>query len=123
MIFIGNTAAGKSTLVHWMQDPSKVESCFNDTSFTFYIKDHLDTLPDKASITESRTLIPEFITTERGTVLYDCPGFFDTRNTTVEITSSILLIKVLENMRGIKFVIILNHDSISQGGTETISPC
>lgn len=44
VIVLGNTGSGKSTFVHFLQDPSKIESVFNAITSSFRVVNHPDLL-------------------------------------------------------------------------------
>lgn len=46
---------------------------------------------------------------------YDCPGFGDTRNETVEIANNYLIKCVIENAKGVKIVLVVDFDSVTRG--------
>lgn len=114
ILVIGNTGSGKSTLVHYVAgDNSQIEAVKNGKKRgSFIIIDHLDKDINKTtSKTESRTLVPEMLA-ENGNVWYDCPGFADTRNETVEIATTFLIKSVIEHANFIKFVLVINYGSV-----------
>lgn len=118
VLVTGMTGSGKSTLTHYVSgnyskmisiEPSGVGS-----EYTIY--DGLDPDVDhQDSSTVSRTFIPEMNVDEEQNVLYDCPGFADTRNETVEIATTFLIKSVIENAKNIKIVLIVNFESVTQG--------
>lgn len=118
ILLIGNPGSGKSTLVHYVAgDYSKLISIEPDGDESdFKIHDGLDPeLDEIISTTESRTLVPEMVIDEKGNVWYDCPGFADTRNRTVEIASTIFIKSVIENASNIKIVLVVNYASVTEG--------
>lgn len=96
-LVIGTTGVGKSTLNHCIAtDCSKLRSVCTDQECR--VEDDLDVEKDIApSTTVSRTFIPEMMVDDTGIVWYDCPGFGDTRNTTVEIATTLLIKSVIES--------------------------
>ncbi|XP_031633908.1 uncharacterized protein LOC116347463 [Contarinia nasturtii] len=123
ILVIGNTGSGISTLVHYAAgDYSKLSSVEsrNPNDFNFEIKDELD--PKNSTIissTVSRTLIPEMVIDDDENVWYDCPGFTDTRNETVEITNAALIKRVIESASNIKIVMIVQYESVIKGHDRT----
>lgn len=118
ILVVGNPGSGKSTLVHYVAgDYSKFISIEpDDDEADFKIHDGLD--PETSGIvstTESRTLVPEMSIDEADNVWYDCPGFADTRNRTVEIASTILIKTVIDNASNIKIVMVVNYASVTEG--------
>lgn len=115
-LVVGNTGSGKSTLVHYVAgDYSKLVS--TKMGRKLKIIDGLDPeINRKTYSTESRTLVPEMVVDEEGYVWYDCPGFGDTHNETVEIAASFLIRKVIENVSNVKIVLVVNYESVTDGG-------
>lgn len=115
VLLIGNTGSGKSTLAHYVAgDYSKLFSVEpSDGEMYYTVYDGLDPNIDAASSTTvSRTLVPEMLIDESKFVWYDCPGFGDTRNTTVEIATTFLIKSVIENALNVKIVLVVNHGSL-----------
>lgn len=117
ILVIGNSGSGKSTLVHYIAgDYSKLVSSEPIGDETEYkIDDGLD--PEIGSIvstTVSRTLVPEMIIDEKKNVWYDCPGFGDTRNRTVEIATTFMIKSVIENALSVKIVLVVNYASVTE---------
>lgn len=118
ILVLGNTGCGKSTLVHYAAgDFSKIESLEPIGHQTEYkIQDGLD--PDSEteviSTTVSRTLVPEMVIDEDHNIWYDCPGFGDTRNSTIEIATTFLIKSVIESAANMKIVLVVNYDSVTE---------
>lgn len=117
ILVIGNSGSGKSTLVHYIAgDYSKLVSLEPIGDETEYkVHDGLD--PDVSNIvstTVSRTLVPEMIVDEGKNVWYDCPGFGDTRNQTVEIATTFMIKSVIENALSVKIVLVVNYASVTE---------
>lgn len=115
ILLIGNTGVGKSTLVHYVTgNYSRIMALEPEGSSSEYrVHDGLDEGGDMESSTVSRTLIPEMNVDEEQNVWYDCPGFGDTRNETVEIATTFLIKSVIENAKSIKIVLVVNYDSVT----------
>lgn len=116
ILVIGKTGSGKSTLVHYVAcDYSKIISIDDEISSDYIVRDGLD-----ASATEnvpssvSRTLIPEVVTDNEQKIWVDCPGFGDTRNTSVEIATAFLIKTIIEISSGIKFVMAVDYTSVTK---------
>lgn len=119
IFLIGNTGSGKSTLSHYVAgDYSKllsIEPTEGDEMY-YAIQDGLDPDVDTASSTTvSRTLVPEIMIDESEFVWCDCPGFGDTRNTTVEIATTFLIKSVIDNALNAKIVLVVNHGAVVGG--------
>lgn len=115
ILVVGTTGVGKSTTVHCVAtECSKVISIETDTEYI--VQDSLDVEQgDIKSTSASRTLTPEMIIDRSGNVWYDCPGFGDTRNETVEIATTFLIKSVIENASNIKIVLVVDYDSVTKG--------
>lgn len=118
VLVTGMTGEGKSTLTHYMTgDYSKmisIEPTGAGAEYTIY--DGLDPDVNKTnSATESRTFVPELNIDEEKNVFYDCPGFADTRNETVEIATTFLIKSVIENAKTMKIVLVVNYESVTEG--------
>lgn len=110
------TGCGKSTMVHYATgNYSKMISILpteNSSEYTIY--DGLDEeIGNSVPSTVSRTLIPEMNVDENENVWYDCPGFADTRNVTVEIAGTYLIKTLVENAKSIKAVLVVNYESVT----------
>lgn len=117
ILVIGNSGSGKSTLVHYIAaDYSKLVSLEPVGDETEYkIHDELDPeIGNILSTTVSRTLVPELIIDEKKNVWYDCPGFGDTRNQTVEIATTFMIKSAIENALSVKIVLVVNYASVTE---------
>lgn len=117
ILVVGNTGSGKSTLVHYVagdySNLISIEPDGDDAEYIIY--DGLDSeISEIVSTTKSRTLVPEMVIDEAGKVWYDCPGFGDTRNHTVEIASTFLIKSVIDNASNIKVVLVVNYGSVTK---------
>lgn len=118
ILVIGNTGSGKSTLVHYVaSDFSKIISKEpeNPNSSDFEIQDGLDLESGIVKLsTVSRTFVPEMIVDEEQNVWYDCPGFHDTRNETIEIATTFLIRSVIESASSVKLVLVVDYESVTK---------
>lgn len=118
ILVTGITGTGKSTLSHYVTgNYSKmiaIEPTGVGAEYTIY--DGLDPdVDNQDSSTVSRTFIPEMNVDEEQNVLYDCPGFADTRNETVEIATTFLIKSVIENAKSIKIILVVNFEAVTKG--------
>ncbi|XP_055306114.1 uncharacterized protein LOC129570500 [Sitodiplosis mosellana] len=114
-LVVGNTGVGKSTYVHYAAgDYSKMISHRSGRKLKIF--DGLDPELNRTTFaTESRTLIPEMVIDEDGYVWYDCPGFGDTHNETVEIATSFLIKNIIENASFVKIVFVVDYEAVTEG--------
>lgn len=112
---LGITGSGKSTLIHNLAcDNSKLISMDDGKNIDFVVRDELDAELDPiVSSTVSRTFIPKAYIDEEQNVFIDCPGFEDTRNTTVEIATAFLMKMSLESALNIKMAITVEYSSVT----------
>lgn len=115
ILVIGTTGVGKSTLIHCITtDCSRLLSI--DNGVEYMVIDELDVgVGNITSTSVSRTLVPEAIIDSTQNLWYDCPGFGDTRNETVEIATTYLIKCVIENAKRVKIVLVVDFDSIVHG--------
>lgn len=115
ILVLGITGVGKSALVHCIStDCSRLLSIDKDVEYV--VIDELDVgYGNITSTSVSRTLVPEAIVDSTQNIWYDCPGFGDTRNETVEIATTYLIKRVIENAKRVKVVLVVDFDSITRG--------
>lgn len=106
---------GKSTLIHCIStDCSRLLSI--DKGLEYVVIDELDAgFGNITSTSVSRTLVPEAIVDSTQNTWYDCPGFGDTRNETVEIATTYLIKRVIQHAKRVKVVLVIDFDSITRG--------
>lgn len=113
-LLIGITGTGKSTLTQFMAgnltDLKSVQK-----SRTVYLIE--STKPDIIgnSTTVSQTIYPNFVTDELNSAYYDCPGFDDSRNASIEIAATYFIKKVVEHATTIRFVLVSNYNGVTIG--------
>lgn len=115
-LVIGNTGSDISTLVHYVaRESSKLVSAESKENENEHLAhDGQDSVAGEIeSTTASRTLVSEMVVDEAGNVWYECPGFADSRNETVEIVETILEKTVIENASRVKIVLVTNYASVT----------
>lgn len=115
ILVVGNTGSGKSTLVHYIAaNASWIESLQPEDpeAINYDVKDHYDDGPEQISSTVSRTIIPELVIDHKEYAWYDCPGFSDSRNSSIEIATTYFVKRVVDNIKSLKIVFVVNHGSV-----------
>lgn len=119
IIVVGNTGSGKTTFSHFIAgDNDKLISVKADDdpySAEFLIEDTQDKISTGDRTTISKTIVPELIVDNENIVWYDCPGFSDMRNTTVEIATTFFVKNVIDHAERIKIVFAVNYASVENG--------
>lgn len=114
MIILGNTGAGKSTLVNYLvgcplrsfQDPKiSLEELFDATNPVAKIGHGAVSL----------TRFPEtFTCPESGLTYSDCPGFFDNRGAEFDIANMYAIARMVSVAKSVKgFIVVVNYHSLN----------
>lgn len=93
VMVIGNTGAGKSTLVRFVAG-NLTDMRAVPVANVFVIGHSREGIIGN-STTRSQTIYPELVVSETNVAFYDCPGFADTRNISIEITAAFFTKKVV----------------------------
>lgn len=112
VIFIGVSGVGKSTIVHSLIDPSKIKSKY--TNQQYELIDSMRSTVRNETSTKSDTLIPE-VHPRPNDVWYDCPGFSDNRNVSVNMLNAYTIKTVAEKAKNLKIVFVINRDAVKRG--------
>ncbi|XP_018007170.1 uncharacterized protein LOC108664972 isoform X3 [Hyalella azteca] len=114
-LVLGNTGAGKSTFLQWFagdNDKLLAKREFG-TSGPYLIEDE-----NRIGNTtlNSMTIFPELVIHhETDDAYYDCPGFSDTRSTSMEIATTYFIKKVADYAEHLKLIFVVNHSSVRRG--------
>jgi hypothetical protein len=121
ILVVGQTGSGKSTTTQFIAgENNTLVAVQNELTGDFYIVDRDGTISNQTII--SKTLLPDLtVERETNTAFYDCPGFSDTRNESVEIANSFFIKKVADHGQRIK-ILVVAHDSILQMQDRTSLP-
>lgn len=114
ILLTGNTGTGKSTLGRFVAGNLSDLESIGEGPYRIKYKDE-GIIGN--STTVSQTIYPERIIDETDVAFYDCPGYDDTRNSSVEITTTYLMKKVVDNAKSLKIILVANYDSVLQGGS------
>lgn len=114
ILVIGLTGVGKSTLIHCVATDCSQLLSIDTGEIDYTVRDELDAKTGNITFTsESRTLTPEITIDEAQNIWYDCPGFGNTQNETVEIATTYLIKRVIESASSAKIVLVVDYDSIT----------
>ncbi|ACE06731.1 hypothetical protein Aasi_1441 [Candidatus Amoebophilus asiaticus 5a2] len=119
IVLLGNTGAGKSTIVHWLtgkkmfsiKDFTIASSKQGDNKFHYIFSDTQNNTPDVSSKIapgkKSKTSMPELWPDPEGWVYADCPGFNDTRGTLQKIKNALYIQALLKHHNRVKFLFVM----------------
>lgn len=117
-IMIGTTGTGKSTLVQFITD--KLSNLESFDKGGYIIKHRFKDVI--GSTTQSFTIFPELVLDEVQTAFYDCPGFEDTRNVSIDIAASYFMKKVVDYADSLKIVLVMDYASMVVGSSRSNFP-
>lgn len=109
VVFLGNTGAGKSTLINYLSDKKLKVNDLDD----IILDDPNDPLAmaiGGGSVSE--TFLPAFAQVN-GLLFYDLPGFKDTRGTAKSLVNACFIKHIIENARTAKLVFVAGMDQIT----------
>lgn len=122
VIFLGNTGAGKSTLVNYLcgcafeaVSPKKLGILHPDPSVIIVKSPQRGgTVEEVAPIghTHSQTFMPQLVTLPNHSPVCDCPGFLSDRGFEINAASAINIKRVFQHARLLKIVIILSLETL-----------
>lgn len=113
VLVLGNTGAGKSTLVLTL---TGAELTSEPTKAGNFIITDKDGLISGLSATTSRTIIPELMTDkENGITYYDCPGFNDSRGVVNDISVTYLIKQLTKYAKRLKLIFAVSYSSVRIG--------
>lgn len=123
IVVVGNTGSGKTAFTHYVAGDysqlTAVKANNNPYSQDYVIDDPFDKISGKDQTTVSKTILPELVVDEDGIAWYDCPGFSDTRNTSVEIATTYFVKNVIDHAKSVKVLFVVNQGSTLVGYDRT----
>ncbi len=133
VIFIGNTGAGKSTLINFLYGCEMAEN--KNGQILVDPKSPIKEVVEVGVRNHSCTLFPKFITVnwthnsepsfvdsaskaveKRSLTFCDMPGFSDNRGFEVTLANALVLKKIIENARSIRFVMVFENGGFAAKG-------
>jgi GTP-binding protein EngB required for normal cell division len=109
VVFLGNTGAGKSTLINYLSEKELDVGQFKK----IVLKNPND--PSALEIggtKDSVTLLPRSVKVSN-LLLYDLPGFGDTRGTAINLVNACFIKRIIENASSTKLVFVAGQDQIT----------
>ncbi|KAL4462720.1 hypothetical protein ABPG74_000550 [Tetrahymena malaccensis] len=118
LLIFGNTGSGKTSISAFLSglDLRVVKDCYG-----FYALDYANQENQKhgkigQNHIESETFIPnKFQNYQYGIDIWDLPGNNDTRGDEIDIVNSYFMHKIIHSVAGIKFVFVIDGQSLNQG--------
>jgi ribosome biogenesis GTPase A len=108
VVFLGNTGAGKSTLINYISGKRLEVNALNDIV--------LDPTEQSTMAigggNNSETFLPSYIQVG-SLLLYDLPGFMDTRGTARSLVNACFIKNIIENANSVKLVFVAGIDQIT----------
>ncbi|NGX38695.1 MAG: hypothetical protein KR126chlam1_00005 [Chlamydiae bacterium] len=123
VIVIGNTGAGKSTMVNYlagctMELKSPKELGLKGIKKIVVVRSHekggtLDEIMPIGHTKESKTFMPQIETDSETMVTFcDCPGFLDNRGAEINIANAVNVKNAIIRAKSVKLVILINYHSL-----------
>lgn len=117
ILLLGPTRSGKSNLVQYLTGDNSKLMAVKTESGDYTIRDGSNTEENTSvSSTLSQTVIPGIHIDENQTLWMDFPGFGDKHNETVEITKVFLIKHVIQRVKNVKFVLVVDYGWVSGTG-------
>lgn len=110
VFFMGDTGSGKSTTIDYLAG-FKLKP---DLDEGWILKEPFNPQAMKISTSsESETKLPSYVTLQEGLIIYDSPGFNDSRGLETNILNAAFIKKIIANARSVKFVFVAGLDTIT----------
>lgn len=111
VVFLGKTGSGKSTLINYLSN----KNLRVDDEDNIILANPSDSSAMRIGISSrSETLLPKF-TNINNLIVYDLPGFGDTRGTSINLVNACFIKNIIENAKTARLVFIAGYDEITAG--------
>lgn len=123
VMVIGNTGAGKSTLVNYLSGCTMQRVNPRDLRIASLANTVVVVKPKSKGgnrnevmaighTEKSMTFIPEIVSVEQGLTYCDCPGFIDNRGIAINIANAVNIKKMFTQAASIKIVLLINYHTL-----------
>jgi hypothetical protein len=108
ILILGNIGSGKSAFTQWIAgDNSKLISKeINQGEFIIEDGNRIGN-----STLESKTIFPELVEYNKN-IYYDCPGFDDSKSTSLDLAKTYFIKKMADYSENIKIIFVINYYSV-----------
>ncbi|XP_065208851.1 uncharacterized protein LOC135837487 [Planococcus citri] len=116
-LILGNTGVGKTIFTQRIVGyEASLQSVEDGLDYTI-IKTNNNEKNDKSFITSDTVFPEQFKDNSTGAVYYDLPGFLDTRGAANDITTTYFIKKIVDNVKRVRMLLLINHTSLTNTGT------
>lgn len=111
VVFLGKTGSGKSTLINYLSNKKlKV-----DDEDNIILENPSDSSAMKIGTSyHSETLLPKFTQVDN-LILYDLPGFGDTRGTSINLVNACFIKNIIEGAKTARLIFVAGADEVTAG--------
>lgn len=111
VVFLGKTGSGKSTLINYLVNKNlKV-----DDEDNIILSNPSDATAMRiGTSSRSETLLPK-LANINNLILYDLPGFGDTRGTSISLVNAIFIKNIIESAKTARLIFVAGYDEITAG--------
>ncbi|XP_065208852.1 uncharacterized protein LOC135837488 [Planococcus citri] len=116
-LILGNTGVGKTIFTRRIAGyGASLRSVEDGLGYAIVSTNNNES--DNKSFITSDTIFPEELKdNSTGAVYYDLPGFLDTRGAANDITTTYFIKKIVDNVKRVKLLFLINQTSLSNEGT------
>jgi GTP-binding protein EngB required for normal cell division len=115
VVFLGNTGAGKSTLINYLSEKELRADDFNNIVLS---NPHDSSAMAIGEGAPSETFLPRFIPIDN-LLFYDMPGFKATQGTAIDLVNACFIKNIIENANSVRLVFVVGMGEINDGRGES----
>lgn len=116
-LLLGKTGTGKSTLTLFLT--ANLTDLTSEKKGSVHVINYKHDGYIGNSSTTSQTIYPALHIDEYNLPYYDCPGWDDTRNTSIEIAATYFVKRVIEHAKSVKILLVVNGHSVTPSQSKT----